>query len=86
MKKVLLASLCVLFLFPMAVAYGDGVVTSEKLTPEDVKGCLSRQDWITLVELHGIHQVGNKATVYYKGKEPVPDFIDKNGFRTFLTK
>ena len=44
-----------------------------------IKGYLSRQDARTLVELHGIHQEGNRATVFYKGKEPVPPLVDKSG-------
>ncbi len=80
MKKMLLAGFVMLLVFPLGLAYGEDVVTSKGLSIGDVKGYLSRQDWITLVEVHGIHQQGNKATVYYKGKEPVPDFIDKSGF------
>ena len=94
MKKVFLAGLFVLF-FPLGAAYGadvvkgqglragDGhVVKTEKLTIDDVKGHLAHDDWLTLVEVYGIHQEGNRATAYYKGKEPVPPFISKEGFQT----
>jgi hypothetical protein len=80
MKKVLLG-LFVLFVFPMGMVYGEEVVTSDKLSMDDVKGHLARQSWITLVELYGIHQEGSRATVYYKGKEPAPPFISKEGFQ-----
>jgi len=81
MKRLLLAGLLVMLLSPMGTAHGKGVVTSEKLSMEDVKGHLSGQDWIILVEVHGIYQDGNKATVYYEGKEPVPPFISETGFQ-----
>ncbi|MDY6955113.1 MAG: hypothetical protein SWE60_26725, partial [Thermodesulfobacteriota bacterium] len=85
MKKGFLAGLLVL-VFQLGGAHGAGdvtkgqgapvrggdVVTTEKLTVGDIKGHLARGDWLTLVEVFGIHQEGNKATVYYKGKEPVP--------------
>jgi hypothetical protein len=93
MKKGVLASLFVL-VFQLGLGYGadvtkdqasrdgvDEVVKSERLTLADVKGHLDRGDWLTLVEVYGIHQEGNRATVYYKGKEPVPPFISKEGFQ-----
>jgi hypothetical protein len=82
MKRFLLAGLLLMLVFPAGAAtQGNEVVTAEKLTIEDVKGLLSGQDWVTLVEVHGIYQDGNKATVHYKGKEPVPPFISKEGFQ-----
>jgi len=93
MKKVFMAALFVL-VFQLGAAHGADVVkgqeaptgggevvTAEELTIADVKGHLARGDWLTLVEIFGIHQEGNKATVYYKGKEPVPPFISKEGFQ-----
>jgi len=93
MKKVFMAGLLVL-VFQLGAAYGadvvkgqesrtggGDVVTAEKLTIGDVKGHLARGDWLTLEEVFGIHQEENKATVYYKGKEPVPPFISKEGFQ-----
>ncbi|MDY6988429.1 MAG: hypothetical protein SWQ30_10270 [Thermodesulfobacteriota bacterium] len=93
MKKVFMAGLFVL-VFQLGAAYGadlvkgeksgakgGDVVTAEKLTIGDVKGHLAHGDWLTLEEVFGIHQEGNKATVYYRGKEPVPPFISKEGFQ-----
>jgi len=94
MRKLFCTGLFV-FLFPLGAAYGadvlkgqtspvggGDVVTAEKLMIGDVKGHLARGDWLTLVEVFGIHQEGNKATVYYRGKEPVPPFMSKEGFQT----
>ncbi|MDY6837438.1 MAG: hypothetical protein SWH78_05640 [Thermodesulfobacteriota bacterium] len=94
MRKGFLAGLLVL-VFHLGAAYGADdvqkglaspakggtVVTTEKLTIADVKGHLARGDWLTLEEVYGIHQEGNTATVYYKGKEPVPPFIAAEGFQ-----
>jgi hypothetical protein len=70
---VLSGLLCFLFVLAQAAIAQQKLVTSDKLSIEDVKPHLEKilkSRNATLQQVFGIHQEGNQATIYYVAEGP----------------
>jgi len=70
---VLFGLLCFLFVLAQAAIAQQKLVTSDKLSIEDVKPHLEKilkSRNATLQQVFGIHQEGNQATIYYVAEGP----------------